>query len=70
MRRAVAVLHRHIWPVAEQYFPTLSLKRHDFRGAGGGSYIEHKMCFDVRYNFSFLILRRIERCMIKNVEWS
>jgi len=49
-----------------QYFSILSHKRHDFRK----KLTEHKMCFDFSLQLlsvMFLILRRIERGVIKNV---
>jgi hypothetical protein len=60
---------------AVQYFSTLSHKRHDFRGGGGGGEGRY-----LKINFFFLfyiqllsetvvILRRIQRDMIKNVYW-
>jgi len=55
---------------ALQYFPTLSHEGHDFRKA----IIEHKMCvcwFSLQdLSETFLILRRNERDMMKNVYWS
>ena len=53
-----------------QYFSTLSHKRHDFRKK---KITEHKMCvviFSTNLSETFLILRRNERDMIKNVYWS
>jgi len=47
--------------LAVQYFPTLSHKRHDFRGK---KIIEHKIVFWFSLQFlskTFLILRRNER---------
>jgi len=54
---------------ALQYFSTLFHKRHNFRKK---KVTEHKMCFDFLCNFVseiFVILRRTERDMIKNVYW-
>jgi hypothetical protein len=48
------------------YFPTLSHKRHDFLG----KVTEHKMCVLIlcaNLPETFLIIRRTERDMIKNV---
>jgi hypothetical protein len=56
---------------AVQNVPTLSHKRHDFRKKR--TVIEHKMCvliFLQLLSETFLILRRTERDMIKNVYWS
>ena len=53
---------------AVQYFSTLSHKQRDFRK----KVIEHEMCvmiFSTNLPETFLILRRIERDMIKNVNW-
>jgi hypothetical protein len=55
---------------AVPYFTILSHKRHDFRKKKN---IEHKMCvwFSLQLSIeTFLILRRIEWEMIKNVYWS
>ena len=52
---------------ALQNVSTLSHKRHDFRE----KFIEHKMCvliFSATFSDTFLILRRIERDMMKNVK--
>jgi len=52
-----------------QYFSTLSHKRHDFPE----KFIEHKMCILIlATNLCdiFLILRRTDRNMIKNMYWS
>jgi uncharacterized membrane protein len=55
------------------YFFTLSNKRHDFGGGGGGG-IEHKMCVSIFYAalflYIFLILRRIRRHMLTDVQRS
>ena len=56
---------------ALQYFSALSYKQHDFREGGG--VVEPKMCiliFSTMCPKQFLILRRTERDMIKNVYWS
>ena len=67
-----AVRMRHIvylWPAPVQYFFTLSHKRHDFRKKK----FEHKICVLIfsenqnTYCQTFLILRRNERDIIKNV---
>jgi hypothetical protein len=53
---------------ALQYFSTLSHKRHDFRE----NVIENKLCVLIFYKIlfeTFLILRRNERDVIKNVQW-
>jgi hypothetical protein len=47
MRR---VILSSVASLAPQHFPTLSHKRHDFRG-GGGEVIKNKMCFDLPRNF-------------------
>ena len=50
------------------YFSTLSHKREDFPKK---NYWTQNVCFDFIYNSeTFLILRRIERDMIKNAHWS
>jgi hypothetical protein len=67
MQCACAVLSSVARP-ALQYFFTLSHKRHDFRE----EVIEHKMCvlvFPTGLSGIFLILRRIARDMIKNIDW-
>jgi len=56
--------------LAVQYFSTLSHKRHDFRKK---KVIEHEMCvliFSTNLSELFLILRRSERDVIKNIYWS
>ena len=57
----------HLWCAqAVPGFSTLSHKRHDFRE----KVTEHKMCvlrFSIIVCEAFLILRRIERDMIKNI---
>ena len=57
----------HLWPASlYNIFPTLSHKRHDFRK----QVTEHKMCvliFSANLSQTFLILRRNERDMIKNL---
>jgi len=70
MQRACAILSIVVRP-AVQYFSTLSHKRHDFRGWGGGV-TEHKSVFLFPIQVlceTFLILRN-ELDMTKNVEWS
>ena len=56
---------------ALQCLSKLSHKRHDFRKE---KFIEHKMCILILIcrilSDTFLILRRNERNMIKNVDWS
>ena len=54
---------------ARQYFSTLSHRRHDFRGAGAGGVFENEMC-DLILSEIFLILRRIDRDVVANLEWS
>ena len=70
MQYACAILSSVVCP-AVQYFSTLSHKRHDFRGK---NVTEHKMCSLIVslqiLSEAFLILRRNERDMIKNVYWS
>ena len=60
----------HLWPVRlYNIFPHYLLNGAIFEN----KIIELKMCFDFLYNFfseTFLILRRTERDMIKNVYWS
>jgi len=61
---------RYIVIVDLQYFSTLSYTRHDFRKK---KVIQYKMCVLVFVQIlreTFLILRRIERDMIKNAYWS
>jgi len=51
------------------FFPHFSHKRHDFQK----EVTEHKICvfiFSTNLSETFLILRRNERDMIKNVHWS
>jgi hypothetical protein len=51
-------------------FPTLSHKRQDFRKQ---NYLTQNICFNFLYNFlseTFLILKRIQRDIIKNVHIS
>ena len=69
MQCACAILSFVACP-ALQYFHTLSYKRHDFRKK---NFIEHKMCISFFIYFLseiFLILRKKERDMVKNVYWS
>jgi len=68
MQCACAIVSSVTCP-ALQYFPTLSHKRHDFRGKG----TEYKICvliFSMALSETFLTLRRNEGDMIKNVYWS
>ena len=65
MQRACAILSSVACP-SPQYFSTLSHKRHDFRK----KVTEHKMCvliFCTAFSETFLIIRRTERDMIRNV---
>jgi hypothetical protein len=59
-----------MWPVGlYHFFSTFSHKRHDFRE----KFIEHKMCvliFSRTLSDTVLILRRMERDVIKSVNWS
>ena len=51
-----------------KYFSTFSHKRHGFRKSD----IEHKMCvssFFITLSEIFFILRRLERDMMRNVNW-
>ena len=72
MHCACAVLHWHLWPARPYYihvFRTLSLTWHDFHK----QVTEHKMCFLIFSTIlseTFLILRRNERDVIKNLCWS
>ena len=53
------------------YISALSRKRHDFRG--GKKVTKHKMCvliFSTTLSEKFIVLRRIERDIIKNLRWS
>jgi len=52
--------------LALRYFSTLSYKQHDYSG-GGGSVIEHKMCFDIPFCLKHLILGKIPPDIITNV---
>ena len=65
MQSACAILSTVACP-ALHYFSTLSDKRHDFRKK---KVTEHEMCvFSLQFlSETFLILRRTERDMIKNV---
>jgi hypothetical protein len=69
MQCAGAGLYCHLWPLRPCcIFPT-SYKRPGFRK----TVIECKLCvlsFSTTLSETFLILRRIERDMIKNVNWS
>jgi hypothetical protein len=62
MRRAILT---SVACPALPYFPTLSHKRHDFRGEG--ELFSINLCFDFLYNFClkhFLVPRRIERDIV------
>ena len=68
IQHAQCVLHIDIGvlPHSIIFFATLSHKRHDFRK----NVTEHKMCvliFSTNFSETFLILRRTERDMIKNL---
>jgi len=55
---------------ALQYFSTFSHKRHDLRrGGGGGSFVKCRFSLQL-LSETFLVLRRIERDVIKNEYWS
>jgi hypothetical protein len=67
IQQAICMRHTVICGVPTlQYFSTLSHKRHDFRK----TITEHKMCvliFCITFFETFLILRRNERDIMKNV---
>jgi hypothetical protein len=52
IKRMRCVILSSVASPALQYFSTLSHKRHDFGGGGGGEIIEYKMCCDLLYNYS------------------
>ena len=71
MQSACAVLYWHLWPLRLHIFSKLSHKRQDFR--------KKKMLLRTKCVFlfslhllsvTFLVLRRNERDVIKNVHWS
>ena len=68
MQWACAIMSSVVFPVI-QYFSTLSDKQHDF----GGQKWNIKRVFHVSLQLlceTFLILRRNEKDIIKNVYWS
>ena len=63
-------LRCHIWPVwLYNIFPPYLIKSHDFRK----SVTEHQICvliFSTAFSENFLVVRRIERDLVKDVYWS
>ena len=70
MKSAQAVLYCHLWPARlNNIFPHYLIKARVMKKG----IIEHKIClliFSINLSEIFLILRKIQRDMIKNVYWS